>query len=56
MYLVLAYCFVAFTTAMVLWLLWLGWVNRRDQAKDEKARRGMRELMQKPPTEQDSPP
>jgi hypothetical protein len=39
MYLILAYRFVAFTTATVLWLLRLGWVNRRYQARREDAGR-----------------
>ena len=47
MYLLLAYCLVAFTTGTVLLLLWLGWVNHRDQARQEAERRGMREVVQK---------
>jgi hypothetical protein len=35
----MAYCFVAFTTALVLGMLWLGRVNQRDQAGHEKGPR-----------------
>jgi hypothetical protein len=38
-YLILAYCFVAFTAAMVLLLLWLGWEHRRDEARRDENRR-----------------
>jgi hypothetical protein len=45
MYLMTALCFVTFTTAMLLGLIWLGWQNHRAQARREKARRIMRDLM-----------
>jgi hypothetical protein len=38
-YLVLAYCFCAFTTIMVVGLFWLGWWHRREEGRREEARR-----------------
>jgi hypothetical protein len=40
MYLILAYCFVAFTAAMTLALLWLGWEYRRAEVRRDENHRG----------------
>jgi hypothetical protein len=39
MYLIMAYCFVAFTAIMVAGLLFLGWQHLRDEARHEKERK-----------------
>ena len=36
MYLIMAYCFGAFTTLLVLGLLWLGWQHNREEARQRK--------------------
>jgi hypothetical protein len=38
MYLVLAYCFGAFTAILVTGLLWLGWWHHRKENRREKER------------------
>jgi len=37
MYLIMAYCFAAFTTILVLGLLYLGWQHHRDERRQRKA-------------------
>jgi hypothetical protein len=39
MYLILAYCFVAFTAIMVSGLLFLGWQHHREEARRERERK-----------------
>jgi cytochrome b subunit of formate dehydrogenase len=39
MYLIMAYCFVAFTAIMVAGLLFLGWQHHRDEARHEEERK-----------------
>jgi hypothetical protein len=39
MYLIMAYCFAAFTAVMVVGLLFLGWQHHHDEARREKERR-----------------
>jgi hypothetical protein len=37
MYLIMAYCFGAFTTILVLGLLYLGWQHHREDRRQRKA-------------------
>jgi hypothetical protein len=39
MYLIMAYCFGAFTAIMMAGLLWLGWQHNREEVRREKERR-----------------
>jgi hypothetical protein len=39
MYLIMAYCFAAFTAIMMAGLLWLGWQHNREEVRREKERR-----------------
>jgi len=38
MYLIMAYCFGAFTTILVLGLLYLGWQHHREERRQRKVR------------------
>ena len=38
-FLVLAYCFAAFTAIMVAGLFWLGWWHRREERRRDEERR-----------------
>ena len=38
-FLVLAYCFAAFTAMMVVGLFWLGWWHRREERRRDQERR-----------------